>query len=177
MSPAQGRKGMQNRNLRALSLVMFFWIGFTCLRFGRSLTSARGFVSRLPCFQNLPRAPRPIAFRLRGQDPLMILALGDLQWARGPFCSSNIFVFFFLSYRLPRLLLSVLVLSCPGAEKRDPPYPPLVGSPSLPTPCEDREDGYKARGGRWGFLSCPLGLVIAKPYSCRGLAWFLVLFV
>ena len=29
-------------------------------------------------------APRPIAFRLRGQDPLLILALGDLQWGGGP---------------------------------------------------------------------------------------------
>ena len=72
--------------------------------------------------------------------------------------------------------MSVLVLSCPRDVQRDPSYPPLVDSPSLPTPCKDREDGYTTRGGRWGFLFRPLGLVIAKPYSCRGLAWFLVLF-
>ena len=28
-------------------------------------------------------SPRPLAFRLRSQDPWLILALGDLQWARG----------------------------------------------------------------------------------------------
>ena len=73
-------------------------------------------------------------------------------------------------------LLVVLVLSCPGAEKRDPPYPPLVDSPSLPTPCEDQEDGYTTRGGRWGFLFRPLGFVIANPYFCGGLALFLFWF-
>ena len=68
------------------------------------------------------------------------------------------------------LLLSCLALSCHGGEGRDPPYPLLADSPSLPTPFEDREDGYAARRGRWGFLSRLLGLVIAKPYSRRGLA-------
>ena len=33
-------------------------------------------------------APRPLAFRLRGQDPLWILALGDLQWVWGLSCLS-----------------------------------------------------------------------------------------
>ena len=50
-------------------------------------------------------APRPIAFRLRGQDPLLILALGDLQWARG----------FFLSVSFS-LLLGLVLLS-PGCGK------------------------------------------------------------
>ena len=87
---------------------------------------------------------------------------------------------FFLHLRLLRCLrlrLSVLALSCPGDVKRDPSYPPLVGSPSLPTPGEDREDGYTTRGGRRGFFFCPLGLVTAKPYSCRGLALSCLVFV
>ena len=119
--------------------------------------------------------PGPLHFDSGVKIHCLILALGDLQWVRGPF--GSYFFELLLSSSFLRLLLrlrlvSVLVLSCPGAEKRDPSYPPLVGSPSLPTPCEDREDGYTTRGGRWGFLFRPLGLVIAKPYSCRGLALF-----
>ena len=95
----------------------------------------------------IARAPRPIAFRLRGQDPLLILALGDLQWAWGPFCSFSLFVFFCLSCLLLRLLLSALVLSCPGEAKRDPPYPPLVGSPSLPTPSRIGRMAIRQEGG------------------------------
>ena len=75
------------------------------------------------------------------------------------------------SFRLSSSSFFVCSSSClsQGCE-RDPPYPLLVGSPSLLTPFEDREDGYAARRGRWGFLSRLLGLVIAKPYSPRGLA-------
>ena len=49
-----------------------------------------------------------------------------------------------------RLLLRLCLLLCSlssRAEKRDPPYPPPVDSPSLPTPWEDREDGYTKGGG------------------------------
>ena len=45
------------------------------------------FSSKLLLSSVMLEAPRPIAFRLRGQDPLLILALGDLQWARGPLLS------------------------------------------------------------------------------------------
>ena len=67
---------------------------------------ARGFLSPmlLLCSVKLG-APRPIAFRLRGQDPLLILALGDLQWARGPFLSASF-----------SLLLGLVLLS-PGCGK------------------------------------------------------------
>ena len=56
-----------------------------------------------------------------------------------------------LLFFLLRLLLYVLVLSCPEAEKRDPPYPPLADRPSLPTPCEDRE--VRQEGGGGGLFS------------------------
>ena len=90
---AQGRKESLERNPGLYLLNLFFGLFFrVCLLFSDSC-----FLSRMPgvfasCFpwyvKGMHRAPRPIAFRLRGQDPLMILALGDLQWARGPFCSS-----------------------------------------------------------------------------------------
>ena len=70
-----------------------------------------GFVSRCLPIAVIIRAPRPLAFRLRGQDPLLILALGDLQWVRGPF---RLFLHLLSSSFLRlllRLLLSVLVLS------------------------------------------------------------------
>ena len=59
----------------------------------------------------------------------------------------SIFVFFCLSCLLLRLLLSVLVLSCPGEVKRDPSYPPLVGSPSLPTPSRIGRMAIRQEGG------------------------------
>ena len=148
---------------------MFFFSGSRILAYLVGVlvfrSNAQGFNSLLLLSYDKLAAPRPIAFRLQGQDPLLILALGDLQWAGGPFCS-------FTSSSSSSSSSSVLVLSRPGAEKRDPPYPPLVDSPSLPTPCEDREDGYTTRGGWWEFFFRPLGLVTAKPYSRRGLALF-----
>ena len=48
-------------------------------------------------------APRPIAFRLRGQDPLLILALGDLQWARGPLLSVSFSLSLWSGSLVPRL--------------------------------------------------------------------------
>ena len=56
------------------------------------LTDAAGFVTSSLLIAKLG-APRPIAFRLWGQDPLLILALGDLQWARGPFLSVSFSLF------------------------------------------------------------------------------------
>ena len=92
----------------------------------------RGYCFRSSPFRSGYWAPRPTAFRLRGQDPLTILALGDLQWVRGPFCSHYIsssssicLVFFFVFF------CRVLVLSRPGAENRDPSYPLLsIARPS-----------------------------------------------
>ena len=125
-------------------------------------SNARGFNSLLPlCYDKLG-APRPIAFRLRGQDPLLILALGGL-------CNGSGGLLLLLLLRLLLFVsVSVLALSCPGAEKRDPPYPPLVDSPSLPTPCEDREDGYTTRGGRLGILFPPFGFGDCQTLLPRG---------
>ena len=52
--------------------------------------------------------PRPLAFRLRGQDPLLILALGGLQWARG---SGRLFLVSVPSGLLP-FLSSLCCCSC-----------------------------------------------------------------
>ena len=63
----------------------FFWSGIACGSFGLGSSGFLFLGSPVPL--GLWEAPWPIACRLRGQDPLLILALGDLQWAWGPFCS------------------------------------------------------------------------------------------
>ena len=75
---------------------------------------------------------------------------------------------------LLRPLLSVLVLSCPGEVKRDPSYPPLVDSPSLPTPCEDREDGYTTKRGAVGIPFLPFGFGDCQTLLLQGscFVWF-----
>ena len=66
---------------------MYVFSGLDVVCFFRGVWSPGVFSSMLLlCSANLG-APWPIAFRLRGQDPLLILALGDLQWARGTFLS------------------------------------------------------------------------------------------
>ena len=64
------------------------------------------------------QTPRPIAFRLRGQDPLLILSLGGLQWARGS-------VRFFL------VLLFLVLVSLPGHPPLLLLLPPLLSSSVL----------------------------------------------
>ena len=130
-----------------------------------SLVPRPGFLaSMLLLCSALFGAPRPIAFRLRGQDPLLILALGDLQWARGPFL---------VCLFLPSFLVW---FSCPQVVERDPSYPPLADSPSLPTPSwigrmASRQEG----GGRNLFPT--FGWSTRSPFSRRGLAFvFFVLF-
>ena len=100
----------------------------------------------------------------------MTSALGDLLLVRGLSVCLLARSSSFLCLPLRLHLLSVLVLSCPGAEKTDPSYPPLVGSPSLPTPSRIGRMAIRQEGGGGDSFFCPLGLVIAKPYSCRGLA-------
>ena len=103
------------------------------------------------------RAPRPIAFRLRGQDPFgLILALGDLQWARGPSLSS-LFLPSYLAW-----------FSCPGEVKRDPSYPPLADSPSLPTPSRIGRMASWQEGGGGDSFSAPLGWSTLFPFLPPG---------
>ena len=109
----------------------------------------------------------------------------------GPFCFSKHLRLFCLSCLLLRLLLSVLVLalsssffvpflsslvsvlvlSCPGAEKRDPPYPPLVGGPSLPTPSRIGRMAIRQEGGggdsfsALGFGDCQTLLLQGSCFS------------
>ena len=70
---------------------MFCFLGF--LEVSRAMVGSC-FVEchRFCCLRSLDcklvSAPRPLAFRLRGQDPLLILALGDLQWVGGLSCLS-----------------------------------------------------------------------------------------
>ena len=78
-----------------------------------------------------------------------IVDLGPGCFAMGPGA-----LLFFLHLRLllsvlssSCLFLSALVLSCPGDVKRDPSYPPLVGSPSLPTPSWIGRMAIRQEGG------------------------------
>ena len=109
-------------------------------------------------------APQPIAFRLRGQDPLLILALGDLQWAWGVLL---------VCLLLPSSWSGSLV---PRFVERDPSYPPLADSPSLPTPSwigrmANRPEG----GGRNLFLY--LWLVDSFPFLPPGSCFVLLVCV
>ena len=72
-------------------------------------------------------APWPSEFRLQGQDPSLILALGDLQWARGPF----FFSLFSSNNKFSFLYLDTFLSQGRGSGS---PLPPPVASPSLPTP-------------------------------------------
>ena len=118
---------------------MFFWSGIACGSFG--LGSSGFLFTGSPVPLGLWEAPWPIAFRLRGQDPLLILALGALQWVRGPFC-------LFLS---PSFLVW---FSCPQVVERDPSYPPLADSPSLPTPSRIGRMASRQEGGGRDFVLC-----------------------
>ena len=120
------------------------------------LSDAAGFVT-ISLLTAMLGAPRPIAFRLRGQDPLLILALGDLQWARGPFCLS-------LSP------VSLVWLSCPQVVERDPSYPPPADSPSLPTPSRIGRMAIRQEGGGRNLFPT-FGWSTRSPFSRRGLAF------
>ena len=109
-------------------------------------------------------APWPIAFRLRGQDPLLILALGDLQWARGPFLSDSF-----------SLLLGLVLLS--QVVERDPSYPPLADGPSLPTLSRIGRMASRQEGGGRNLFPT-FGWSTRSPFSRRSLAFvFFVLCV
>ena len=103
-----------------------------------------------------PGAPSSYLFlsplRLQGQDQSVILAQGDLQWARRP----PLLTCFSLFCLAP--LLS-------WGKGTGSPLPPLVESPSLPTPSWiGRMDSRQKVGG--GDLVPAFGWSLLKSFSC-----------
>ena len=65
--------------------------------------------------------------------------------------------------------------SCPQVVERDPSYPPLADSPSLPTPSRIGRMASRQEGGGRDFFPA-FGKPTRSPFSRRGLAFVLCLF-
>ena len=65
--------------------------------------------------------------------------------------------------------------SCPQVVERDPSYPPLADSPSLPTPSRIGRMASRQEGGGRDFFPA-FGQPTRSPFSRRGLAFVLCLF-
>ena len=119
---------------------------------------ALGFFSVSLLRLELIEAPSPLHFDSGVKIHCLILALGDLQWVGGLSCLS--FCPFFL-----------VLFSCPTVLERDPSYPSLADSPSLPTPSWIGRMASRQEGGGWNPFST-FGWSARSPFSRRGLALF-----